>query len=63
MLDLAFVREHLSVVEEKLRSRGAKPEQLLGNFREIEKNRRTLTGELERALARSLPSKRRSSNP
>jgi seryl-tRNA synthetase len=52
MLDLAFVREHLSVVEEKLRSRGAKPEQLLGNFREIEKNRRTLTGELERALAR-----------
>jgi len=52
MLDLVFVREHLSVVEEKLRSRGADPEQLLGNFREIEKNRRALTHELELALAR-----------
>jgi seryl-tRNA synthetase len=52
MLDLVFVREHLSVVEEKLRSRNANPEKLLGNFREIEKNRRALTHELELALAR-----------
>jgi seryl-tRNA synthetase len=52
MLDLAFVREHLSVVEEKLRSRGANPEHLLGNFREIEQKRRALTRELETALAR-----------
>jgi len=52
MLDLAFVRENLSVVEEKLRSRGANPELLLGNFGEIEKNRRALTRELELALAR-----------
>jgi len=52
MLDLAFVREHLSVVEEKLRSRGAKPEQLLGGFREIDTRRRALTHELELALAR-----------
>ncbi len=52
MLDLAFVREHLSVVEEKLRSRGAKPEEVLGNFREIDTRRRALTHELETALAR-----------
>ncbi|MGC2109805.1 MAG: serine--tRNA ligase [Candidatus Korobacteraceae bacterium] len=52
MLDLAFVREHLSVVEEKLRSRGANPEEVLGNFREIDTRRRALTHELETALAR-----------
>jgi seryl-tRNA synthetase len=52
MLDLAFVREHLSVVEEKLRSRGADPEQVLGGFREIESRRRHLTRMLETALAR-----------
>jgi seryl-tRNA synthetase len=52
MLDLAFVREHLSVVEEKLRNRGASPEQLLGTFREIDTRRRALTHELETALAR-----------
>jgi seryl-tRNA synthetase len=52
MLDLAFVREHLSVVEDKLRSRGANPEQVLGGFREIDTRRRALTHELELALAR-----------
>jgi seryl-tRNA synthetase len=52
MLDLAFVRDHLSVVEEKLRSRGGNPEQLLGGFREIDARRRALTHELELALAR-----------
>ena len=52
MLDLAFVREHLSVVEEKLRSRNANPEQVLGGFREIDTRRRALTHELETALAR-----------
>jgi seryl-tRNA synthetase len=52
MLDLAFVREHLSAVEEKLRSRNANPEQVLGGFREIDTRRRALTHELELALAR-----------
>jgi seryl-tRNA synthetase len=52
MLDLAFVREHLSVVEEKLRSRNANPEQVLGDFRQIESRRRAVTRELETALAR-----------
>jgi len=40
------------VVEEKLRSRGANPEQLLGGFREIDKRRRALIQETETALAR-----------
>ena len=52
MLDLAFVREHLSVVEEKLRSRNANPEEILGDFRQIESRRRAVTRELETALAR-----------
>ena len=52
MLDLAFVREHLSVVEEKLRSRNANPEEILGDFRQIESRRRAVTRELEVALAR-----------
>ena len=52
MLDLAFVREHLSVVEEKLRSRGANPAEVLGGFRQLDTQRRALTHELETALAR-----------
>ncbi|MDR3762685.1 MAG: serine--tRNA ligase [Acidobacteriota bacterium] len=52
MLDLAFVREHLPLVEEKLHSRGADPAKLLGNFEEIDGRRRALTLELEKALAR-----------
>ena len=52
MLDLAYVRENLPLVEEKLRSRGADPSQLLGGFREVDANRRALTHELEKALAR-----------
>jgi seryl-tRNA synthetase len=52
MLDLAYVRDNLPLVEEKLRSRGADPNQLLGGFREVDANRRALTHELEKALAR-----------
>ncbi|HEX8926793.1 MAG TPA: serine--tRNA ligase, partial [Terriglobales bacterium] len=52
MLDLAYVREHLSVVEEKLRNRGANPDEVLGNFREIDQRRRAEVTALEAALAR-----------
>jgi seryl-tRNA synthetase len=52
MLDLAFVREHLSAVEDKLCSRGANPDEVLGSFRQMDTERRTLTHELETALAR-----------
>jgi seryl-tRNA synthetase len=40
MLDLTFVRNHLDLVEAKLRSRGADPETLLGDFRQIDQTRR-----------------------
>jgi len=49
MLDLNFVREHLDLVEEKLRQRGADPGELLGNFREIDQDRRKAISELESA--------------
>ncbi len=40
MLDLAFVRENLSAVEEMLRHRGLDPSQVLGDFRAIDERRR-----------------------
>jgi seryl-tRNA synthetase len=52
MLDLNFVREHLELVEEKLRQRGADPQELLGNFREIDQDRRRHIGALESAQKR-----------
>jgi seryl-tRNA synthetase len=39
MLDLNFVRDHLEIVEAKLRGRGMDPEALVGNFRELDKER------------------------
>ena len=36
MLDLAFVREHLPLVEEKLRQRGMNPAEVLKDFPEID---------------------------
>ena len=52
MLDLSFVRDHLELVEEKLRQRGADPKELLGNFREIDQDRRRAISELESAKAK-----------
>ncbi len=40
MLDLNFVRANLELVEEKLRARGMDPTTLLGNFRELDLERR-----------------------
>src|SRR6185437_2203395 len=40
MLDLAFVRSNLALVEEKLRTRGADPAVVLGDFNAIDRNRR-----------------------
>jgi seryl-tRNA synthetase len=40
MLDLEFVRANLGLVEEKLRSRGQDPAELLGNFRQLDVERR-----------------------
>ncbi len=41
MLDLSFVRDHLEIVEAKLRARGMDPDALLGNFRELDQVRRS----------------------
>jgi seryl-tRNA synthetase len=40
MLDLAFVRDNLPKVEEMLRQRGMKPDQVLKDFREVDGQRR-----------------------
>jgi seryl-tRNA synthetase len=40
MLDLNFVRANLELVEEKLRARGLDPGALLGDFRELDRDRR-----------------------
>jgi seryl-tRNA synthetase len=41
MLDLVFVRDNLGLVEEKLRARGIDPGALLGNFRQLDQERRS----------------------
>jgi seryl-tRNA synthetase len=41
MLDVKFVRENLELVEEKLRARGMDPTAVLGNFRELDVERRS----------------------
>ena len=51
MLDLNFVRDHLELVEEKLRQRGANPDELLRNFREIDTRRRVAITETENLKA------------
>ena len=47
MLDLAFVRQHLDLLEEKLRQRSMNPQEVLGDFREIDRRRRAVITELE----------------
>lgn len=47
MLDLAFVRDHLSEVEAMLRRRGMDPAPILGRFREADARRRQLITQAE----------------
>jgi seryl-tRNA synthetase len=47
MLDLAFVRANLPLVEEKLRARGQDPVGLLGDFRRLDDERRDRITQLE----------------
>jgi seryl-tRNA synthetase len=51
MLDLAFVRANLELVEEKLRARGADPAALLGDFRALDNKRRSTITESEQLTA------------
>jgi len=52
MLDLAFVRENLSLVEEKLRQRGMDPAAVLKDFHALDTQRRAAITETETAKAR-----------
>src|ERR1041385_4851068 len=47
MLDLAYVRENLTQVEEMLRRRGMDPAQVLSGFRETDEKRRQLITQSE----------------
>ncbi len=47
MLDLGFVRDHLPLVEEKLRQRGMDPAAILKDFHSIDSARRTAITEAE----------------
>jgi seryl-tRNA synthetase len=47
MLDLAFVRDHLPLVEEKLRQRGINPDSVLNDFSAIDLERRSAITEAE----------------
>src|SRR3954462_629171 len=52
MLDLAFVRTHLPLVEEKLRQRGQNPDEVLKNFHYVDQRRRAHVQSLEAVLQR-----------
>ena len=52
MLDLNFVRENLSLVEEKLRQRGMDPVALLRDFRQVDTRRRQAITQAETSKAR-----------
>jgi seryl-tRNA synthetase len=52
MLDLNFVRDNLSFVEEKLQQRGLDPADVLKDFRELDTERRQAITEAERLKAR-----------
>src|SRR5258706_7580318 len=47
MLDLAFVRDNLPLLEEKLRQRGMDPAEVLKDFREIDAQRRQAITQME----------------
>lgn len=47
MLDLAFVRDNLSLLEDKLRQRGMDPAEVLKDFREIDTQRRAAITQME----------------
>src|SRR5258705_2193168 len=47
MIDLAFVRGNLALVEEKLRARGMDPSTTLGNFAAVDRERREAITQVE----------------
>jgi seryl-tRNA synthetase len=51
MLDLAFVRNNLPLVEEKLRQRGLDPKRAVGDFVSVDEQRRKLITQMEQLKA------------
>src|SRR5271155_1813301 len=51
MVDLGFVRDHLELVEEKLRQRGMDPGEVLRDFRELDARRRKAIHQAETVQA------------
>ncbi len=47
MLELAYVRDHLPLIQEKLRHRGMNPDEVLGKFQEVDKQRRQVITDVE----------------
>lgn len=47
MLELAFVRDNLPLISEKLRQRGMDPDEVLGKFQAVDKRRRQVITEVE----------------
>src|SRR5437879_4358840 len=47
MLDLAFVRDNLDLISDKLRQRGMNPDEVLRDFREVDSKRRQVITETE----------------
>ena len=52
MLELGFVREHLDLVEKELRDRGLDPAVVLGDFKQLDSDRRALITESETLKAK-----------
>ena len=52
MLDLAFVRDNLPLIEEKLRQRGMNPGEILKDFHQVDTQRRHAITETETLKAR-----------
>ncbi|MGH9530733.1 MAG: serine--tRNA ligase, partial [Terriglobales bacterium] len=51
MLDLNFVRDNLSLVEEKIRQRGMNPTQVLKDFGQVDTQRRQAISSAETLMA------------
>ena len=52
MLDLGYVREHLDVVEKRLRDRGPEAARVLEGFQQLDSERRALITESETLKAK-----------
>ena len=52
MLDLAFVRDNLPLIEQQMRQRGLDPSEIIGRFAELDARRRKAITEAENLKAK-----------